>query len=273
MKPQPILIALLLGAALALPALLMPAARLEPLVVVSGLPTLIPAARPPLGESARTLLAVTLGLAPLLVALLAIAIARHRKAAAEARSLAELEAAEAGRRLFRPAPLPRKEEAEASPSAAPAADTGPEPSPAPPEPATLDLSGAIIAAPEELGSPPPEPVPQPRPAPLVEPESLRKPRPGPAAAPPPAPEPPPAGGNRTRLEQLEAMLGTLPPLPHQAGAAPPSEGKRKARAKGAAATARDLKSGVVRAEDGPADRDEIAARLERALAELRRLER
>ncbi len=270
MKAQPILIALILGAALALPATLMPAARLEALVVASGLPTLLPAARPPLANTARTLLAVALGIAPLLVAFVAIVIARQRKAAAEARIIADLEAAEAGRRLFRPAPLPRKQDSTPLAPAAPeasAVDATLVPEPSPPEPAALDLTGAILAAPEELGSPPPDLEPQPRPSPLVEPEALRKPRARAASAPAPAPAP----DSRTRLDQLGTMLGTLPPLPHQAGPSPAPESKR-ARTKGAT-TARDLKSGVVRGSDRPADRAEIAARLERALAELRRLDR
>lgn len=269
MKVSPILIALIIGAALALPVALMPVARLEALLVASGLPGLIPAFRPPLGGTTRNLLAVALGVAPLLVAVLAVIATRHLEEAAEAQAVADFEAAGAGRRLFRPAPLPSKRDLDAAEPSSPVPTTAE----ATLEPEPLDLTGSVLAAPEELGSPPPEPMPAPPPPPLVEPESLRKPRPRPATAPPPPlPAAPPETGGQTRLDQLEAMLGALPPLPHRAGASPPPATRRKTKAKGAA-TARDVKSGVVRGSDPATESEEVFTRLERALAELRRLER
>lgn len=273
MNARPFLIALIVGAALALPVALLSAARLEVLVAASGLPGLIPAIRPLLEGSMRTLLVVALGIAPLLVVLLVVAIARQRESAAEARAIADFEAAGARRRLFRPAPFPAKRPP--TTAGAPSSFADVEPSPEP-EPAPLDLTGAVLAAPEELGSPPPEPMPAPPPPPLVEPESLRKPRPRPTATPasvpsPPLSPPPSETDDRTRLDQLEAMLGALPPLPDHGQAAPP-QSNRKTRTKDSA-TARDVKKGIVRSsDDNAADKQAVFARLEQALAELRRLE-
>lgn len=262
-----------LAALAALGMLALPGALLENLVMASGLPAVLPAAEPPLGGTARGLLAVLAALAAAgAVGVVAGAFATLRGGASDpALSLDAFD---------RPAPTIRR------------ADAHPDAPPRAPLLAMRDLGTPFL----EVGSPavndrdPPAAAAPPRVA-IVEERALpadldtplaafdpaaipRVPRPAPAPVPPlRRPPPPPVFARDERFETFELvppMPNSTPHSPSTPAAAPSPESEPSVQA-----LLERLERGIAR-KAAPAPAPEPAPRtpeqgLEEALASLRKL--